>query len=554
EAVTNNVATVKAGVKVSGYPQTPVPVRLIDEQSGQPLAEQVLAADNVFSGMAAFRWTPRDASAASVPATAPANANVRKIRVQAGPMQGETIADDNETEVHILMASPRIRVLYIEGSIRPEYRSLKRFLETDPNVEFMGLVRVSGNQFWAQGSIGGKKRDALPTSDDDFKLFDVIILGDVDRSFLTPAQMARMKKFVNDGGGLIMLGGHNSFGPGGYADTDIEQVLPVIVGGKSQPQESVPFVPQLTAAGQINPVMEGIAGYFTTPDSAKPDEKLSKLPDLFGCVSVVNAKPAATVLAVHPSAKNAAGPLVVLATQQFGTGRTAAFTADTTWQWDLPMKALGSDSPYNRFWGQLIRWLAGVETKSRSAAPAVVLRLASCHAQVGDPVKVVVRVQDAKGQAPQSAQVNVTLVAGDGAGAPQGDSIALASSGKGLYEGSLLPKKEGKFRLRAVATDGGKTIGQDDLPLTITTHSAEMDRLARNDAVLQIIADKSGGKMAGLQALPDLVSTIIDRQKLRAGPQPQARVVRLYNFTTLFIVFAALLTAEWILRRRWQLQ
>lgn len=549
EAVANNVATIKANLKITGYPDVPVQVRLLEE-GGQPLSQQVVSGANQAPQEVTFRWTPRETS--SQPAGGAEAGNVRKLRLLVEPQAGEAVADDNEAEVHVLLTQPRLRVVYVEGTIRPEYRSLKRYLETDPNVEFMGLVRATGNTFWAQGSIAGRKFASLPTTDEDFKLFDVLILGDLDRTFLTDQQMDRIRKFVNDGGGLLMLGGHNSFGPGGYGDTAIEQVLPVTVGNRQQPQEATAFLPQLTAGGVAHPVLEGITGYFPGPDGQRPREDLPKLPELLGCVTVASAKPGATVLAVHPTRKNEAGPLPVLVVQQFGAGKSAAFTADTTRLWDVPMRAAGAESPYQRFWGQMIRFLAGVEAKVRKTSPAVVLRMESNYAQVGDSVKLVARVQDARGQAPASAQVTVTIVDADQAG--RKEEIPLSSNGRGLFEGLYRPAKEGKYTLIATAVDGDKQpLGSDQLPLRVDQHLLEMDRLARNDASLKLIAEKSGGMFADLSGLPDLVDRIVERQKTHVVAAPPTRNVLLYNFTFLFIVFVAFLTGEWICRRKWQL-
>ncbi|MFB3893800.1 MAG: glutamine amidotransferase [Phycisphaerae bacterium] len=556
EAVVNNITTVKANIRITGYPDTTNQVRLAEEGLPAPLIEQRTATGNVFTDTVAFRWTPRDAAPRT--ATAP-SAAVRKLKVTLGPQPGEAVADDNETEVHVLLTNPRIRVLYIEGTMRPEYRFLKRFLEKDPNVEFMGMVRTApvGNRFWAQGSLGGKQLATLPATDDDFKLFDVLILGDVDRTFLTDNQMARVRQFVNDGGGLIMTGGRNSFGPGGYADTDIEKAMPVMMGNRSTPQETTEFVPQLTAVGQAHPIFEGLSGFFHGPGGAKPDDKLPKLPNLTGCVTVPSVKPGAMVLAIHPSRSNESGPLTVLAAQPFGAGRTVAFTADTTWNWDLAMKAAGVESPYERFWGQLLRWTAGVDTKTRQTASACVLRIESCYAQVGDAVKVLARVQDTKGQAPESAQVTVNVVGADRGG--QGEQVDMKpGAGRGLFEGTWRPKAEGRFTIKATAVGGSDKaqLGADELPLKVERHQAEMDRLARDDGPLQLIADRSGGNFAQLSALPDLIDRIIERQQSRAAPSPQSHNFPSYDPAALgliFFGFVAILTAEWMLRRNWQL-
>jgi uncharacterized membrane protein len=610
EAVKNNVTTITAQVRMTGFASIPGEIRLMEDGVDQPCDTQQLWTSKGDDTLTVkLKWTPRDAANHGQDAHAThgqdgratenqdAHAvSVRKLRVVIPPNPAETITDDNNADLHVVVSEPKIRVLYVEGAMRPEYKYLKRMLDTDQNVQFASLVRVSGNSFWGQGSIGGPARgpagagaatlDHVPTSDADFGMFDVLILGSLDRTFLTNEQMARIRKFVNDGGGLLMIGGQNSFGPGGFEGTEIEQVLPVSVGGRGAAQETAHFVPQLTAQGVAHPIFEGIADYFSGPGGVKPKQGLAPLPELLGCVAVASAKPGAAVLAVHPTRSNAGGPLVVLAVQQFGAGRSAAFTPDTTWQWYLPLRSLGADSPYNRFWGQMVRWLANVQTKSRTANPSVLLRVDHSYMQIGQRVHIVCRVQDGGGQLPADATVSCTIVQegteehgrdgstplaeiahgthgqdgrateeDHGPGAHAGVSMPLGSTGAdGLYEGEFAPPASGKYALRVAATlAGGKVAGADELSVLVAPYSSEMQNLSRNSELLGKLAQISGGRYADIGGFADLVDQIIDRQKGKAVALPEPQVHHLYNFVLLFVIFAALLTSEWMLRRSWQL-
>ena len=48
----------------------------------------------------------------------------------------------------------------------------------------------------------------------------------------------------------------------------------------------------------------------------------------------------------------------MLAVQPVGKGRAAVFTSDTTRNWQQVPRAMDQESPFARFWGQMIRWLA----------------------------------------------------------------------------------------------------------------------------------------------------------------------------------------------------
>ncbi|HUO09746.1 MAG TPA: FixH family protein [Phycisphaerae bacterium] len=70
--------------------------------------------------------------------------------------------------------------------------------------------------------------NSLPTSVKDFARYDSVMLDDVDAGRLAPTQMSELARWVKEfGGGLVLIGGDSSFGPGGYKGTPLEDVSPV---------------------------------------------------------------------------------------------------------------------------------------------------------------------------------------------------------------------------------------------------------------------------------------------------------------------------------------
>ena len=551
DAIKNNVSSIDVRVKATGFANMAAEVRLLAD--GNVVASFPIMTDKgVATIPCELKWTPGDRPPGAD--AAERQADVRRLQVLIPTDPAETVAQDNSTELHVLVTEPGIRVLYIEGTIRPEYKFLWRTLNIDPNIKFMALIRVQKNKFSAYGSIDGRTLGDLPRAAEDFAMFDVIILGDLDSTFFSRQQMEGFKKFVADGGGLLMIGGHNSFGPGGYAGTPIADVLPVNVGLRSQPQETTPLVPMLTAAGRQHLIFEGIADYFPGPGDRKPSAELPKLPELLGCVTVPGPKPGASVLAVHPTRKIGAENLVVLAVQPFGAGRAAAFTCDTTWQWYMPMQGMGAESPYKLFWGQMCRWLANVQTKSASGVASLVLRTDRPYARSGSDIKVTARLKDDKGKPTNNATVTCRVEPA-GPAAEQARAITLAARRSGgLFDGTYRTDAEGKYVIRATATDAaGATMAADELPLNVIPTSTELDTLARNESLLQQIAGRTDGRYADLSGLPEIIDQIVDRQRALAAPAPKGSTHHLYNLTLLFLLFVVLLTAEWLLRRNWQL-
>ena len=61
-----------------------------------------------------------------------------------------------------------------------------------------------------------------------FALYDLVVLSDISAVDLAPEQMSALASYVRDlGGGLLLMGGDRSLGPGGYGKTPIEEVSPL---------------------------------------------------------------------------------------------------------------------------------------------------------------------------------------------------------------------------------------------------------------------------------------------------------------------------------------
>jgi len=69
---------------------------------------------------------------------------------------------------------------------------------------------------------------SLPTSLPEWLSYDTVVLSSIPAHHLGEMQMDQIAAAVRDfGHGLIMIGGEDSFGPGGYYKTKIEEALPV---------------------------------------------------------------------------------------------------------------------------------------------------------------------------------------------------------------------------------------------------------------------------------------------------------------------------------------
>ena len=75
--------------------------------------------------------------------------------------------------------------------------------------------------------IAADIRPARAVRDADLGRYDLVVLADVPRAVLGDATLAALDAFVRAGGGLLVAGGTQSFGPGGYSGSRLEAMLPV---------------------------------------------------------------------------------------------------------------------------------------------------------------------------------------------------------------------------------------------------------------------------------------------------------------------------------------
>ncbi len=533
ESTVNNIAKITVDIEAVGLPDRGIKVEL--RENDVPLASAPLRLDSApGSQSVTLTFTPETVGR-------------HTYGVHIRPDPAERRSENNERDVHILVTDPKIRVLYIEGVVRPEYKPLKSVLETDPNVELLALVQVKRGEFLQSGSMKGVSLAGFPQTLEDMRKFDVYIIGDLDRSYFSAPQLTNLKTAIGEGRGLVMVGGYNSFGPGGYEGTAMEEILPVLVGARSIGQETTPFVLKLTPEGANHPIFYGTKGFF----QYQSDAPSRRLPYLKGCNVLARAKPGTSILAEHPERTGASGPLIVLAVHNYGKGRAAAFAADTTYQWYLPFKAMGRESPYIKFWGQMVRWLANKEVKEQSDEPGLDLLVRKPFYNPGEKVLVRAKVRAEEGRATNFATTTGVLL---GPGSERESlTLALVPGAVGVYETTLDPLDPGTYKVLVEAKKEGVALGKAEVEFTVGRPNQEFDRLSIDRALLKKIARATGADYYEPAAFGDLVErlrTLMIKEDIHreVGIQTVPGL-----FPILFVLFLAIVTGEWLLRKYYQL-
>jgi uncharacterized membrane protein len=453
----------------------------------------------------------------------------------------EKITENNHRSAIALVIEPGIRVLYIEGTLRGEYGAIvDRFLSKDPDLEFCALIQTRPNVFLKRSNMEGFELNSIPNDAETLNKFDVFIIGDLDSTYFKQRQQELIIQRVRNGAGLLMLGGYHALGPGGYAGTPVGEALPVVVGGREIGQVNDSFLPLLTPDGARHPIFANIAGFFPTR-GGPPKE--AGLPELDGCTRIQSARPGATVLAVHPTEAN---QMPVLAVQPLDKGRTAAFCGDTTRKWQQGPRALDQESPFLRFWGQMVRWLAGRATAVEAKA-SVTSSTDKGYYEPEEGVRISAVVRDDKGEGTANANVVAKVKT---PGDPEEVRLTVVPGPVGHYGGTLQPKLAGRYEIVVESRVGQLTVSAEKLVIEVGRPNLEFEKLDMDEKTLSRIASDSGGRYRHISVAASLIEQL-DRT------QQQKKVLtewRLYHPPWFWMLFVVVLTVEWVLRRRYQLR
>jgi uncharacterized membrane protein len=275
----------------------------------------------------------------------------RVIEVALEPPKGDEIRENDTRYLTFFVARDRIRLLHLAGRPTYDVRALRRWLKSDESVDVVAFFILRGDTDTPHASANELALIRFPVDElfsEHLPSFDAVILQDIDAErYKLDQYLPRLARYVEIGGGLIMVGGPSSFAGGSYAGTPLDSILPVEQPRSREAFDATPFVPQYTAAGH--------AAAVTRPLRALLGDNL---PPMAGTNYLGQSRPGAIVLWEHPSIRHGAQPMPVLALGEAGDGRAIALSVDSTHR--LGFGKLASEvggRAYGALWDGLLGWL-----------------------------------------------------------------------------------------------------------------------------------------------------------------------------------------------------
>ena len=256
-------------------------------------------------------------------------------------LSGETTLKNNAASHNVKIIDQKIKVLYIEGMPRWEYRYLRWVLLRDPRLDVKFLM-TQGDPALAATSPQHLAR--FPQVAKDAFQFDLIILGDVPASYFNATQMGLIEDLVkNRGGSLLMVAGPMA-APATYRDTPIADILPVKLGNGEW--ESLNVGPVVTLAGRESSVT-------TLSPSPETNARIWSLVRPMYLPRLDGAKAGATVLLTKPKEAEQLADYPLVAWQPYHTGKSMFVATEDLWRMRLEV----GDRYHAAFWGQAIQFL-----------------------------------------------------------------------------------------------------------------------------------------------------------------------------------------------------
>jgi uncharacterized membrane protein len=399
------------------------------------------------------------------------------------------------------------------------------------------MLPESGDTNWVS--------DGFPKTAEALFKFHAVIIDDLEAEFFTRDQMSLLQTYVSErGGGLLMLGGAESFQQGKYAHTAIGEMLPVYLDGAPEAKLLTNLRLNLTPEGWLQPWVR------LRDNEADERARFMEMAPYKVLNRVRDKKPGATVIAEVQD--ETGGKYPALVEQRFGNGRVGAVLVGDLWR--PGRRDEGAQADQEKAWRQMIRWLiADVPERIQFAAEtlrddpnqALVMRVRARDKEFKplDNANVKLTVATVAVGDTGSAESSVTDLAGT-------NSVRLnaepALSEAGTYEAQFVPRTTGAYLAEAVVTDGeGLEVGRRQIGWSADPAAEEFRSLKPNRALLETIARQTGGEVIRQEDL----AAFVKKLPAKGAPVTETVTTPLWHQPLVFMIALACFATEWGLRR-----
>lgn len=461
------------------------------------------------------------------------DAGPRKMRVELIAGDDDLIAGNNERIIRIDVIDRPIRILYIEGYPRWEYRYLKNLLIREESIDSSIMLLSADLEFAQEGDL---PLERLPRTDEELDQFDLIIIGDVPAGFFTDQQLELFSESVaSEGTGLLWIGGGRST-PSTWKGTPLEDLLPF----------SPPFdLGEITGGVVVEPTKTATDLGLFVVDPVSIDGWIPELSlrstgwSLLRSVQRIDdrkLKPTTEILARVVDQDEIGHPGVVM--MRFGAGQIIYSTFDDIWRWRF---GRGEDLT-DRWWVGILRLMARQSIDSGGRIGE--LSLDSQAASPGTPTTIRLSVFD---ELVSDELDDLVIISVNGTDGDQIAEVELVRENDGAeWSAQWTPLDEGEFELRFSSPRAQGLFGDTmNSSIQVRMPDDEYRNLDPDHGFLEVFSRETGGLVLKGDSFEDLPDALPNRDVLIENPI----TVSIWNSWFFFILLLSLLGIEWTLRR-----
>lgn len=472
----------------------------------------------------------------------------KRITVSIPEMPGEITAVNNASDAYIRGMKGNLRVLFLEGTRRFEDKFVRMALDAKQEIA-VDYVRVPNEEI-----------------DADAHQYSVVIIGDVDPALLKPATLDALKKMADAGTGLIFLAGAESIAASKLGSSSLAAMLPVSLPG-AKPDTAAPreglassVEEALRRDGEIRaeaekkyiagPVRvspaEGAQAHYLARLASTGQESMKIWDDLPPLNSILDLNQFEAGFAGERTELREGSEILLKGTDEQGnvlpvliagstaSGRSALLLTDATWQWAMSRER----SVFENFWRQLVLWTAGRDIPLPGELD---LSVDSPVLLCGDTAALRIVYAPFQPENPDGIEIAVSVDKPDGTS----EAVAVDEFYSGIFDGTDLP---GEYCFRVLAAENGHK-AEETCRFLVKEDNKELASPAAAAEVMRNLAEMTGGEPLAIGAAAAFYEKM--REKGGGITDRVRQTLPLYDHWGIFLTGIALLTAEWLLRRKW---
>ncbi len=455
---------------------------------------------------------PQEEAAVSFEYT-PETPGWHRIEVHVEALEGEFTSRNNSYSMLIRVLDRKRQILLLAAAPEPDLANLQRILGGNADLNITTRIQRDGQRFY-----GGPLPDTL-------ERFDLLLFAGYPGRNADLRHITRLRQAIEQRPFLLLLS----------PQTDLSRLEAWTDLLPAQPTQTVPGLTEITfklrGEAQNHPI-------FTLPDVLLARQ--NQLPPLQTLRATWQPKPDTRLLAIGQTPEGQEQPLFLV--QERSGRRTALWLGSGTWRWsNLPENL----SPLHTLWEELllntIEWLtAPVEDRLVRVWPERETFGA------GEPVRLLGEVYDERLLPVSDAELHVTVWDADSTRYP----FRMEAVGNGRYRLETLTLPEGLYFYQAIATRTDRELGRDQGHFSIGLSTVEFQTPWADHNLLRQLARRTGGQMLTLQTLPTLAEQLRAAGLLQPTETIQLADWRPRTQWPFLAVLILLLTAEWVLRKR----